>query len=346
MANIVKLWAGRVYGTNTGNLFMELNASDGEVSGVLRFMDSAFGLTVYRLSGSFEEQLRLHGEVIHVPEGVDAGPIDVIAILTEQGNLRGEWKSEIGTAGTFEAYSHDVPPPNQRVQNSAHNPEQLYTSHIVIGAIRLYAEDLKAIIERIKRDFVIGWPVVTYSARDSEVTKYWDDFSSDYDGLRELKSLKLMIQEPDTYGINKVVSLELSSFGKNEIRVQGVNESWVVGKAEAISRILKTHEKVLVTNYKKFGLTLNQFIFLAMLVLIPAIGELWQRASFVLVVLFLLGGLYWLHSRFIPNTVIYLTDEEPTFIQRFGPSILSWVGAVAASLAAALIFYFFTGNAI
>jgi len=93
MVNFAKLWVGRVYGTNTGNLFMELNASDGEVTGVLRVMDSAFGLTVYRLSGSYDEQMCLHGDVIHVPEGVDAGPIDVTATLTEQGNLRGEWWS-------------------------------------------------------------------------------------------------------------------------------------------------------------------------------------------------------------------------------------------------------------
>ena len=95
MASFAKLWAGRVYGTNTGNLFMELNVSDGKVTGVLRFMDSAFGLTVYKLAGSFDEQLHLHGEVMHVSKGVDAGPIEVIATLTEQGNLRGEWNSTI-----------------------------------------------------------------------------------------------------------------------------------------------------------------------------------------------------------------------------------------------------------
>ena len=51
MAIMGRLWAGRVYGTNTGNLFVDLETTDDELRGTLRFMDSAFGLVIYEIKG-------------------------------------------------------------------------------------------------------------------------------------------------------------------------------------------------------------------------------------------------------------------------------------------------------
>jgi len=271
--------------------------------------------------------------------------LDVVAILTPEGNLRGEWKSSIGTAGTFEAYPHDIPPPVQRTGGAAQSPEQIYTSTISLGAIRLYAKDLSELVELIRKDFVVGRLVVTYALRGNEVTKYLEDFQAEAPTLGELRYLKVMIQEPEAYGVNKLVVVELNSLGRNEIRVQGINESWVVGKAEAIARVLRRFEKGLVTTYKKFGLTLNAMVFLAMLVLIPAIESLWQRAVFVVVVVLLLSFLGSVHSRFIPNATLYLGEQEPTLPQRVWPTILSWIIAVTASVVAALVFYWLTSGA-
>lgn len=343
MATLERLWTGRIYGTNTGNLFAEFDTSpSGAVTGTVRVMDLQFGLTVFSVSGSFDGILCLRCEPTQVPAGVTAGAIEVTATLTPEGHLRGQWKSSLGTAGTFEAYPHDIPPPDQRATGSASIPEQFFTSSVSLGAIRLYAKDLRDLIQFIRRDFVIGRPVVTYTIRGNDVTKYFEDFEKEANALGELRRLKVTIQEPEAYGINKVVVLELNSLGQNEIRVQGVNESWVIGKAEALARTLRPFEKGLVTTYKKHGLTLNQLIFLAMLVLIPAIEILWQRGLFVVVVVVLLSFLYWLHSKFIPNAIIFLGEDEPTVFDRLWPSILSWLAAATASLAAAYVFYWLT----
>jgi hypothetical protein len=312
---------------------------------MVRLMDAQFGLTVFSASGSFDGALRLRCEPTQVQPGVTAGTLEVTATLTPQGHLRGQWSSSLGTAGTFEAYPHDIPPPDQRATGTAAIPEQFFTSNIVLGAIRLFAKDLWDLVQLIRKDFVVGRPVVTYNVRGNEVTKYYEDFRKEATALGELRRLKVTIQEPEAHGINKVVILELNSFGQNEVRVQGINESWVVGKAEAIARTLRGFEKGLVTSYKKFGLTLNQFIFLAMLVLIPAIEVLWQRGLFVVVVVLLLSVLYWLHSKFIPNAIVSLGGQEPTIWQRVWPSILSWIAAATASLAAAYVFYWLTKTA-
>ena len=81
-----------------------------------------------------------------------------------------------------------------------------------------------------------------------------------------------------------------------------------------------------------------------MLVVIPAIESLWQRGIFVIIVVLLLSFLYWLHSKCIPNAIIYLGEHEPTFFERTWPSVLSWVATATASLAAAYVFYLLTGS--
>lgn len=136
--------------------------------------------------------------------------------------------------------------------------------------------------------------------------------------------------------------MSLDAIGQNEIRVQGINESWVTGKTEAIARHLRRFQNPLLTTYKKFGLTLNQVIFLAMLVFIPGIHLLWQRAVFVAAVTLMLIFLLWVHRRFIPNAVLYLSKKEPSLIERTWPTILSWLLGIVGSLIAAWMFRWFT----
>ena len=50
MPTLGRLWAGRVFGTNTGNFFLEVESSpEGVLIGVFRFMDTLAGLTIYRI---------------------------------------------------------------------------------------------------------------------------------------------------------------------------------------------------------------------------------------------------------------------------------------------------------
>jgi len=91
-------------------------------------------------------------------------------------------------------------------------------------------------------------------------------------------------------------------------------------------------------------LNINAIIILAMLVAIPEISSWFRRAIFVVAVYILLIFLLQLHSKFIPNTVIYLSKQKPSFFKKSWPTILSWLIAVSSSLVAALIFYLLTRN--
>jgi hypothetical protein len=71
MSGITKLWAGRVFGTNTGNLFVEMSGEDKNLSGKLRFSDGRWGVVVYAIKGAFDgTRVEFNGEVEQAPEGV------------------------------------------------------------------------------------------------------------------------------------------------------------------------------------------------------------------------------------------------------------------------------------
>lgn len=80
-----------------------------------------------------------------------------------------------------------------------------------------------------------------------------------------------MIQEPEAYGINRDIVVEQVANSVSKVRVSGINESWVLGKAESIFQTLKPKQNSLVTTYRKYGFNLNGAIFFAMLITIPDI---------------------------------------------------------------------------
>ena len=92
---------------------------------------------------------------------------------------------------------------------------------------------------------------------------------------------KIQIQEPEAHGINKVAIVELNAFSNNEVRVQGVRESWVIGKTATLLSLLKENQSNLVTTYKRFGITFNQMAVLALLVVLPEFSSWIQRRLFL-----------------------------------------------------------------
>lgn len=340
MVNLANRWTGRLYGTNTGNIFLDLTQSEKNVSGHLRVMDSIFGVSIYDYTGTIDGELTLSCTPIKSQEGVQLGIVTVTGRLTPEGNIRGEWESTIGTAGTFEIYPHDLSL-NESLGEKEQNPEQIHNKTIQLGSIRLFKDDIFQLVNFIKKDFS-GRAVVTYTQRGIELTKYADDFFLHLDGIEQLNYLKLVIQEPEAYGINRIIVLELVASGISEIRVSGINESWVLGKAESIFQTLKPKQNLLVTTYRKYGLNLNGAIFCAMLIATPDIDDWKKRAIFVASTFLLLNFLLFIHKKFIPNTAIYLKQTKPGFFKRSWPSILSWVIAASSSLVAAYIFSLLT----
>lgn len=139
------------------------------------------------------------------------------------------------------------------------------------------------------------------------------------------------------------MAVELRAFGINEVRVQGIQESWVVGKSENINAFLKKRQSPTITLYKRHGLMINQIIFFVMLVLMPGIESSENRAIFATLVFILLTVLALMHLKLIPNAAIYMGKIKPSWLRRSWPSLVSWISTIVASVIATYIAYLLTG---
>src|SRR5438045_1546089 len=97
---IGKRWAGRAYGTNTGNLYVTLEGSDDALLGTLRLLDTALGITIYSVSGRFDgSNLELTGEPQNSSDALPLTTLTAKGVLSSSGIFNGEWETEAGTAG-------------------------------------------------------------------------------------------------------------------------------------------------------------------------------------------------------------------------------------------------------
>jgi hypothetical protein len=97
-------WAGRVVGTNVGNLLIEFHQEGRNINGTCRFNDWQYGLAIYKFSGRIDDRIHLALTPESAPEGVPLGPATAVASIEQDGSLVGDWESESGTAGTFQVY--------------------------------------------------------------------------------------------------------------------------------------------------------------------------------------------------------------------------------------------------
>ena len=343
MTKLTRLWAGNVYGTSTGNLFLTLDENEGRVTGVARHNDPLFGLTVFDVVGEFGETLTLTGTPTQIPQNVTVGSVEMKARITPEGTLTGEWSTDEGSAGTFVAYPHTGASLPIASTSAISAPEQLCTASKLIGAVRIYGDGLWQIAERISRDMPDARMTCTYSVAGNEITRYVDEMKIHASEIPNLLQVRLMTQSPDAHGINKVISLDLSSTTGSTVMVQGTSEAWVRGNAENIADYMKQYEQRFVTYLKRYGVSLNQLIFMLMLVMLPAIDSLWMRAAFTAAIFFVLAGVYWIHGKVVPNALVQLRENRPNAFARAWPTILSWLIAITAPVLSAILLYLFTG---
>jgi len=341
VANLGRLWAGRAFGTNTGNLSITFEKDGEDLEGVVRFHDDEYGLVTYKVKGAYLDEITLTGDPITRVEGVAYGELSVQASLTPEGSLKGEWSTSIGSGGPFIAHPYGVGTGN--AEKTDLEIEQFYTQAYTLGALRLAKDDVISLMEAVKKDFnVEAKLIVTYRSGGAEVTQHGKDFIAQMGKYKNLTYLKVYLQEPDEFGVNKFAFAELAEQGFNRVVVQGVREIWVEGKAQMIRGELVRNEKSLVTNFKQFGLNLNQLALFMMIVAMFYVPELWMKILVGVLVFGLIKFVGWLHVTFIPNASIRLVEVKETWITRWGSSIFSWVATLVSTVLGGCLIYALT----
>ena len=105
-----RLWAGQIYGTNTGKLFVKFDSAedDSALTGELRLNEPGVAIVIFKIVGRFDGSLlRLEGTPETETEGVRLGPLKATGYIQPDGSVKGEWETSSGTAGTFILFPHN-----------------------------------------------------------------------------------------------------------------------------------------------------------------------------------------------------------------------------------------------
>ncbi|KHK91757.1 hypothetical protein [Novosphingobium malaysiense] len=303
-----------------------LDGADAALTGVLRINEQGAGIAVYNVVGSFEAPtLKLTGTPAGEVEGVELGQFAATGTMNAKGEIQGDWESTIGTAGTFVLFPHAGGEQPDEVQRT----EQFHTARHNFGAIEVDREQVIEIAENIRREFPA---VIVTVVAGTEQSLYLDDFKELHFAVDRAEIIKVFAQRPDGAGANQVVSIE---FGPqiNTAMTQGANEAWVLGQLETLKRDLKRYERTYVTNFKRWGIGINQIMLLAAIVFLPSLSDLSDRAILMGIVLSLIVGVNWLHSRYVPFADIQLREKKTGWLGKAWPRVASWgIGIVAAVL--------------
>lgn len=325
-----RLWAGRVAGTHTGNLFAKLEGDDAALKGTMHFNAGDRGDTVvFRISGSFDgSSLRIAGTPDTVNPDSNLGALKATASLQPNGNLFGEWDIDNKAAGTFILFPHSLPP-----SIAVPEPDQFHSPRHDFRPIEIDREQLIGLADDIQRGFVKSRVVVTFTTR-TEQSRYLEDFKRLKVSEIRAKVVKLFVREPDANGFDKSVTVEFGPF-VNWAMVQSANESWALGELERLKREIRPLERVFST--QQFGVYITQFMLVCTIIFLPSLPGLIQRAILMFGVLGLMTSINWLNSRYLTHATIYLAKKKDGWAAKFLPGALIWLTGIAGNVAAALL---------
>lgn len=329
------LWAGKLFGTNTGNLFAKIAENKGILTGTLRLADDNFGIAVFDLKGTFEDgEIKFSCNLAEAQPDISFGEIAAKATLSRNGSFNGEWESSIGTGGTFELFPHSGSTLAQ--DESSNLPEQVYSTVRDFGPIRFYKDDILELIGVLQKHFHKSRVVVTHLDRGAEVSRFSNDFEPAMERIESLNFIRINVQESDGSGIDRSATIDLGK-NYNRITTRGADESWVLGELQTLSTYLVRREHRFFKIFGKYRIGLNQIVALAALVAMPDL-PLQQRAIFLFTVIGFLVGAHYLQGKLIPNVVIEISKKRPNWFIRSWPSIVSWMISATAGVAASVAY--------
>lgn len=335
-----RLWAGRAFGTNTGNLFLKIDGDDSALSGTLHFKEPSISPIVYSIEGNFDGNiLTITGIPQTQIEGIVFGHLSATANLTTRGELNGEWSTSIGSAGTFRLFPHDQTQAPEA--DTGKMTDQLHTARHYFGVVAVDRNKILDIADKVQSDFKIGQVIVTVLS-DTEQSRFLTDFRTIDFGTNRATIIKLFVQEPEGGGVSRIVQVEFAP-KMNMVMTQGGDEAWVLGMLEKIKRNIRPLERTYATNFKKFGFGINHLLLVGAVIFLPSLSDIWDRAILMAGVLTLILGINWLHNRYLPFAAIYLGKKPKGVIAWLAPSAISWIIAATASIAAILLAAYLQG---
>lgn len=337
-----RLWAGKIFGTNTGNVFVKLEGEDdGTLTGIARIADSNHGLAVYDVEAAFDgSRLTLSGVPKQTPDGTQLGQLTASGNLDARGLLHGEWETDVGTGGTFTLFPHDVDA-SEKEGGLPDVPEadQLHTVRHPFRAVEITKAQLVSLADKMQADFPGSRVIVTVTG-DTEQARFLEQFRDMAPPFVEAKAVKLFVQKPEPGGVNRTLTLEFGP-ATNYVQAQSTDEAWALGMVQRVKRDVHEHERSYATNFRWVNFGIGQVLIFWGIVYMQEIRDLWWRALFFAAVVGIVALNQFLHNRFLPLATIVLGERRATVWSKVGPSALSWLLALISAVAVSVLSTYF-----
>lgn len=328
-------WAGRITGTNTGNIFLKIieSTNNDGLSGDLRLNDDRLGLFEFNISGSFNGSiLQLDGTVRNSPETAIISAFKANASLDEKGNLIGDWQTPEGTAGRLFLV------PQSSVSSPSHTPDQLHNAEYEFSHIEIDKNAVIELAECIQSES--EGDVVITTIGQTEQSCYIEKFKSQQFPIESFKVLKIRSHSDEAGGISRIIHVEFGPI-TNIVSVQSTDQVRAHGIIDILKIKILSYQKKHITFFKKTGVIINQLLLLALLVLMPSIDSLAHRIFSVLVFIAALALYNFTSNNLLRNANIYLGEKKPKKFPKVIIAIVLWGLGIVSTIGTALITSFF-----
>ncbi len=318
---IAKLWAGRLFGTNVGNVFIKLDGPDDALVGTARVADADIGIVVYDIAAVFDgHKIEATGKPQPVPPNVKVGDLKVTGELDGTGNIRGEWETTLGTGGPFVLFPHDnsaqqgpaavpaVVEPNQSGPGEALNkqePPQIVQRTQTLPKFTIYRDELHDLIKAMAELYPSsGEPAIRAEIDGVDVNRlasaFWDMALP-----REVPYIHISLSEGVAFA-PRTININLTQTACT-FTVSGSSSIWVNGVFDKVDRMLARRRGWWRQVFEKHALNLNGISLLVALTLAPSLDLLSRFVLMGMTIVFVMA--FWALHRYATRLRIFLTED-------------------------------------
>lgn len=105
--NLTGVWTGEMEGTNVGGMSLELQHSGDRIYGQGQFYEPTLGVYSYDIQGAVKDEQVTFFLTPKPNQSYRLGNIQATCALVNKNDLKGTWKSTLGTSGVFESHRYD-----------------------------------------------------------------------------------------------------------------------------------------------------------------------------------------------------------------------------------------------
>jgi len=335
-------WTGRLIGTNTGNLYAQLKElGAGKISGKVRLNDDRYGLSTFAIEGQLSgSSITLSGSGSASDAPDREVNLQANGVLTQDGKIEGDWETSQGTGGRFSL--HPANTPQEQIgatsldQREAQRPDQLHTARHELGPIAIDRDGIEMLAKLVQKDVGAGALSVISITGQSEASYFLDAFLSQSFSEDRARFLKIRAQGKEKGGLLRIIQIELGP-ASNVITVQSGDEAWARGELDLIRSKVRKFERYYATFAKNSKIGLNQILVGSMLVVLPSLEGIIERAVLLIGIIAIIWLLEVFDKRMLRHASIRISDSHGLRMPPFLPSLASWlVGILGMTLAALL----------